>query len=289
MDYVNEYLLEKLNNKNDYTLLKANSYYLNYRTYVTNNPCYLEGETPEKITKSFRLPNPEVCFARSLGNHEDILVFVDYGDDLLRRQLSHISLVSPDAAEKFTNYLRKVVDFELTKYFDSERNLAVFRFKVSKDMSRIERLFLLTWFRYTYEYPYCLVPLDVLRLSELPSFSKIGYYNIFSIVSATMDLSSCWGTGHGWARGSKFEANSVLNKSLLENRSIEGFVHSARQQFQFESLPKPTIANVLDNQTFIDVRLPKYEKNLGVVMEHLTKKEPDLLNSIIGENTTNIE
>lgn len=97
-----------------------------------------------------------------------------------------------------------------------------------KDVPGLFHKYVLTWLRYTYEFPYNMILLDTYRLKRLPMFRFMSISNLFNIVS------NCANTyvGNGHSISESFVHQPLSKKELKERikhvRALNAIYNSLR-------------------------------------------------------------
>jgi hypothetical protein len=130
---------------------------------------------------------------------------------------------------------------ELEKYIGLVKSLFKFKFKVEEteaeyivslelnNLRNIYHRYILTWIRYSYEYPYNVLMADAIKLRKNNKrFRCESLFNLFLLVSQTFSKSGgYYGTGHAISENGKFIRLKGLRKNLDKKSYMNDLVRDS--------------------------------------------------------------
>lgn len=169
--------------------------------------------------------NGDACFSyifSSLNNAcNNVYKVVVYKDDhfLKISRSSNACFLSKTELSNHLRQLQSLYPFEFSVTEETReisKDLSVPYYVVTihlKDVPGLFHRYVLTWLRYTYEFPYNMILLDTYRLKKLPIFRFTSISNLFNIVSNCAN--TYVGEGHSI---SEAHVHQPLSKKELKER-----------------------------------------------------------------------
>lgn len=184
----------------------------NYLSYHTEYSC--TGTFNKKMSK-------EVCFARVFHNVKDdsdivyTIILYPGVDFCVKHHRSNACLFNRHEVENHLRQLRGIFPFSYRVLEKINKDDQVY-YGVTLHIKEVPATFhkyVLTWLRYTYEFPYNVILRDAYRLKKDPIFRFESISNIFNIVSNCSQ--EYVGEGHSIAEAS---VHKPLKKDQLRER-----------------------------------------------------------------------
>ena len=111
--------------------------------------------------------------------------------------------MSKDELFNYISIAKRIHDFSLE--IDDDEEHEMFTVKLSLDAPRVVHRYILTWLRYSYEFPFNMYLMDAMRLKNTTGFRRDDLFNLYNLVSASSgyefhgDNIHCIGNA-GWVR-----------------------------------------------------------------------------------------
>lgn len=244
--------------------------YLNYHTEYS-----CEGTYKKKLSR-------EVCFSEVFDMIEDdsdikYTVLLYPGINMcVDKHRSNACLFSVQEVKNHLRQLRGIYPFSY-KVIEKINEDNVPYFKVTlhiKDVPASFHKYVLTWLRYTYEYPYNVILRDAYRLKQDPEFRFMSIADLFNVVSNCCN--DFVGEGHSISADN---IHRPLKKEELKERIKE--VDRLNDIYQFLELRKNKLPRKIDkygtkdleywSQKLFDVRKPIYMKMYNAIKNEVEK------------------
>ena len=111
---------------------------------------------------------------------QNIQIGIKKGIKKLKNGYNHYCPFDINKIKEHVNYLKELVDFE----FNIEERRTQYIISVNFTGKAIYFRVIISWIRYLYEFPACMVMQDVYKIKDLPEFKDI---NIFSLSTFVFD------------------------------------------------------------------------------------------------------
>ena len=118
---------------------------------------------------------------------------------------------------EFINEIKKVVYFDHSLEKREDKYILKFTLKASKIYHKL----VLTWIRYTYEFPYNMVVEECFKLREVHGFKRITLFNLFNVVGPSLNYSEHGSEIH--AIGIFYKFKKLMSYKDISNKIKQGF------------------------------------------------------------------
>lgn len=186
--------------------------------------------------------------------------------DFFRKEAANNScFISKKELRHHLDQLKKIIPFKATIKEVIENDCPCYRIDLTvEDALAIQHKYILSWIRYTYEYPYCVILQEALRLRKEPEFRFESCFNLFNLIGDAFGL---LGGGHSIAYGSDIgflrrkELEAVIKKKRNLNSIFEcgGYPKSLLEGSRIKRRLTPVDLEFwTDNELFMRERKPVY-------------------------------
>lgn len=160
----------------------------------------------------------EICFARHIGprNFQEGCydLWILKGLDPLKHNRNHCCLVDKKQIKSLIKSLQKIHPFLYSLKEEKCKEGDAYHLHIKIQGSYVQRLFILTALRYTYEYPYNVLLYEAFKLTKIPKFRFINIISLTSLINRVIYGYSPWGTGHALSPAPKYASIGLMRKNL---------------------------------------------------------------------------
>lgn len=174
---------------------------------------------------------------------------------------------------EFINEIKKVI------YFDHslEKHEDKYVLKFILNASKIYHKLVLTWIRYSYEFPYNMVVEECFKLKDVYGFKRITFFNLFNVIGPSLNYSEHGTDIH--AIGRFYHFKKIMSYKDISNKIKQGFrtvnelvdyVNKPPKPFELITLPKRvkiTDSKYWDNEQEFKKRIKVYRRNYKILKE----------------------
>ncbi len=210
----------------------------------------------------------DVCFMNVLDfkNVQDYNVVIikdpSYG---FNTSNNHNCFVSRKQIKELLNSLCSIYkfmyDISETKY--KEYPAYKIHLKFNAEDRRVDKLFILTCVRYTYEYPYNVILSEAFKISKFPEFRFINIISLCNLIQSTIFSKWQGRTIHGLLENNS--THLLTNKQIYERLKKRLRVFSVFERLRVPYIIDPKNKNTLEYWTDINEfikRIKLYKNNL---------------------------
>lgn len=128
--------------------------------------------------------------------------------------------LTKDELEEHINTIKKIKKFE--HRIEELPNKYVVHFTL--DAPRVYHKIILSWLRYTYEFPFNMALYEAFKLKKIPGFKRVNTFNLFNLIAGSMNY-----TKHGcnihaigeFNRFKKFVNWEDFNKTIIRRNNLD--------------------------------------------------------------------
>ena len=175
---------------------------------------------------------------------------------------------------EFINDIKKVIYFDHS--LEKHEDKYVLKFKL--DAPRIYHKLILTWIRYTYEFPYNMIVEECFKLKEIHGFKRITLFNLFNIIGPSLNYSEHGTNIHVIGCLYRFKnlmSYYELSKKLKQAKYQEvndlvDYIGDHKDNFKYVKEPKGlqiTDSQYWDDENEFKKRIKVYKNNYKIIKE----------------------
>lgn len=184
--------------------------------------------------------------------------------------------LTKDELEEHINNIKKLKRFEHT--IEECPNKYVIHFTL--DAPRVYHKIILSWLRYTYEFPFNMVLYETFKLKKVKGFKRVNTFNLFNLIAGSMDYTKHGCNIHAIGEFNKFKKFinwKNFNKTIVkeykrdpncEINSLVEYLNNYNYNFKYiEKNPKLKVNNseFWETENEFKNRIKVYRHNLKIL------------------------
>ena len=134
---------------------------------------------------------------------------------------NHHIFVNLKQIKQWINEIKKVYPFTYLIYKTTWKKEFAYRIRLTINGTRIQKLFILTAIRYTYEYPYNVQLLDAFRLKETKEFKNWDLFNLTQYIQVSIWGNKIGSPGHALSCCPAFTSIKTLNLRIQSTKRVQ--------------------------------------------------------------------
>lgn len=116
--------------------------------------------------------------------------------------------LTTEQLEEHINTIKKVKNFKHT--LEQEENKYILTFTL--DAPRVYHKIILSWLRYTYEFPFNMAIYDAFKLKDVYGFKRVSLFNLFNLIGGSLNYYKHGCDIHGIGRFDRFQELVTWNE-----------------------------------------------------------------------------
>lgn len=167
---------------------------------------------------------------------------------------NNFCLFSKEEIEKHLNFVVSNIFPFKYKVDEIEKSCDKHIYNINLDIEGnfLYHKFILTWTRYLYEFPTCMLMKDAYRLAKCPEFKFINIFDLYNIVSGCYSKDN-YKTDQTLSRGGKMMSYRELRARLLELERYGGESNILREIYGDEWVSRANSLEFSNNREYNDI------------------------------------